>query len=427
MKNGVFLNTRQVMGGFKASNGWLDGFKKRNNITFKTSVGEAGLVDSKIIQNYLNVVLPDLIKDYEPRNIFNADETGLFYKAMPNKTMYYKNLACNKVKVVKDRLSILFCSNMDGSEKLKPLVIGKSENPRCFSGINRVNLPVNYTNNRTAWMNAEIFSKFLNDLDNRMKRTNRTILLFLDNFSGHESDLVLGNVKIHFFPPNCTSVLQPMDQGIIQAFKMKYRRLLIEDKLLSLKTESLIPDIDVLYAVNKIGESWKSISLLTIKNCFKHSGLYKSRESNKENDEHVQVNGDEDDMIKEKRLLDQLKDKFNFDIYKYISIDDKLSCYGDMTDEEIVTSIKDSEIDNLSTIDQSSENSNNSSNSNHVEVKISPALALSHLDTVIYYLQQESMDMNVYLEWLDKIYNHIATARRFNQVKIDDFLTKKDN
>jgi hypothetical protein len=35
--------------------------------------------------------------------------------------------------------------------------------------------------------------------------------------------------------------------------------------------------------------------------------------------------------------------------------------------------------------------------------------------------------MNVYLEWLDKIYNHIATARRFNQVKIDDFLIKKDN
>ncbi len=86
------------------------------------------------------------------------------------------------------------------------------------------------------------------------------------------------------------------------------------------------------------------------------------------------MNGDEDDMIKEKRLLDQLKDKINFDIYKYISIDDKLSCYGDMTDEEIVTSIKDSEIDNLSTIDQSSENSNNSSDSNDVEVKISSAL-----------------------------------------------------
>ena len=30
---------------FKASSGWLDGFKKRNNIAFKTSIGEASLVD----------------------------------------------------------------------------------------------------------------------------------------------------------------------------------------------------------------------------------------------------------------------------------------------------------------------------------------------------------------------------------------------
>jgi hypothetical protein len=31
---------------FKASCRWFDGFKKRNNKTFKTGVGEAGLADS---------------------------------------------------------------------------------------------------------------------------------------------------------------------------------------------------------------------------------------------------------------------------------------------------------------------------------------------------------------------------------------------
>jgi hypothetical protein len=195
---------------FKASCGWLDGFKKRNNISFKTIVGEAGLVDSKIIHSYLDVVLPDFIKGYEPKNVFNADETGLFYKAMPKKTMFYKNIACNNVKVIKDRLSILFCANMDGSVKLKALVVGKLENPRCFSGIYRNNLPIYYTNNKTAWIKADIFFKFLKDLDNRMKRNDRKVLLFLDNFSGHSIDSDLSNVKIHFFPPNCTSVLQPI-------------------------------------------------------------------------------------------------------------------------------------------------------------------------------------------------------------------------
>ena len=55
---------------FKASNVWLDGFRKRKNIKFKTIVEKAGLVYSKRIHNYFNVFLPDLIKDYEPRNKF---------------------------------------------------------------------------------------------------------------------------------------------------------------------------------------------------------------------------------------------------------------------------------------------------------------------------------------------------------------------
>ena len=88
--------TQNTSNRFKASCRWFNGSKKRNNITFKTGIGEAGLADSKIIKNYSNVVLTDLIKDYEPRNTLNADETGLFFKAMPNK-MYYKNLACYKV------------------------------------------------------------------------------------------------------------------------------------------------------------------------------------------------------------------------------------------------------------------------------------------------------------------------------------------
>ena len=44
------------------------------------------------------------------------------------------------------------------------------------------------------------------------------------------------------------------------------------------------------------------------------------------------MNEEEDDVIKEQRALDKLKDKINFDVYKYISIDEKLSCYGTMTD-----------------------------------------------------------------------------------------------
>ena len=94
------------------------------------------MVDSDAANNWMKNKLIDIIKDYEAHNIFNADETSLFYKAMPNKTMHYKGVPCNEVKVNKERLSLLLCTNMDGSEKLKPLIIGKFKQPKCLRGVN---------------------------------------------------------------------------------------------------------------------------------------------------------------------------------------------------------------------------------------------------------------------------------------------------
>ena len=81
---------------FKASSGWVENFKKRN-ISFKTVVGEAGLVDNNVVDNWLKNILPKLIKGYNARDIFNADETALFFRALPTKTLTYKNLDANSL------------------------------------------------------------------------------------------------------------------------------------------------------------------------------------------------------------------------------------------------------------------------------------------------------------------------------------------
>jgi hypothetical protein len=62
----------------------------------------------------------------------------------------------------------------------------------------------------------------------------RKVILLLDNFSAHEcvvaelEALPLGsglvNTEICWLPPNSTSKLQPLDQGIIAAFKARYRK-----------------------------------------------------------------------------------------------------------------------------------------------------------------------------------------------------------
>lgn len=90
---------------FKASRGWLIKFRQRHNISYKTIVGEGGLVNKDTVENFLNNLLPDIIKGYHPKNIFNANETAFFFKALPNRTMQYKNVDCNSTSIIKERLS----------------------------------------------------------------------------------------------------------------------------------------------------------------------------------------------------------------------------------------------------------------------------------------------------------------------------------
>ncbi|XP_065172535.1 uncharacterized protein [Atheta coriaria] len=59
----------------------------------------------------------------------------------------------------KDRVTVLVAANMSGTKKKKLLIIGKSQKPRCFSSVKQ--LPVDYANNRKAWMTSDLFEKWL--------------------------------------------------------------------------------------------------------------------------------------------------------------------------------------------------------------------------------------------------------------------------
>ena len=104
---------------------------------------------------------------------------------------------------------------------MKSLVIGKSRQPRCFKGLDSSTLPVHYKFIKKAWMNSAIFEVWIKSVDKKMKRQGHKILMFLDNAPSHPQ-LKLDNVKLVFLPPNTTSKIQPMDQGIIQTMKLKF-------------------------------------------------------------------------------------------------------------------------------------------------------------------------------------------------------------
>lgn len=110
---------------FNCSASWISRFKVRHNIVAGKIVGESVSVDQNSTTNWLMSVWPNLRRQFSNDEIFNADETGLFYKLMPDRTLKFKGENCSGGKLSKDRITVMVAANMSGTEKKKLLVIGK--------------------------------------------------------------------------------------------------------------------------------------------------------------------------------------------------------------------------------------------------------------------------------------------------------------
>ncbi|CAF1163253.1 unnamed protein product [Adineta steineri] len=194
---------------------------------------------------------------------------------MPDRTFVGKQDDCKGGKRAKDRYTVLLCTNWTGSHKLKPLVIGKSARPRCFKSLNLKTLPITWCSNKTSWMNAFLFTRWLNEFDEMIQKHNRKIILFLDNAPVHSSDVKLTNINLKFFPANTTSKIQPLDQGVIRCFKAHYRKQLVQHLIANADSANSADDISItaLDAIWWIDAAWKAVSETTIQNIFKAAGF----------------------------------------------------------------------------------------------------------------------------------------------------------
>ena len=112
---------------FTASDGWLAGFKTRYNLKSYRLHGEAASAPLQELDESRNK-LQEILANYQPEDIFNADETGLFFRLLPNQTL--ASSSRKGTKKDKERITVLLTTNATGTIKLKPLIIGKSAQPR---------------------------------------------------------------------------------------------------------------------------------------------------------------------------------------------------------------------------------------------------------------------------------------------------------
>ncbi|XP_033222773.1 tigger transposable element-derived protein 4-like [Belonocnema kinseyi] len=166
---------------------------------------------------------------------------------------------------------------MTGIEKLKLVVIGKSQKPRCFKKRKVESLPVTYTNNKKAWMTSAVYESWIFDLDKKISNQKRKVLLFVDNCLVHPKILSheLKEIRVVFLPPNITSKLQPMDQGIIKNAKYYYWRSVMRRNLRNLESGKEMNNVNLLNAIEML---YKVVDETVVEEsppeCFRYQKLF---------------------------------------------------------------------------------------------------------------------------------------------------------
>uniref|UniRef100_A0A3Q3D260 HTH CENPB-type domain-containing protein n=1 Tax=Hippocampus comes TaxID=109280 RepID=A0A3Q3D260_HIPCM len=241
---------------FSASHGWFFPFKKRANLHHVALSGEAASAGKEAAERFPQV-LKEIIEEggYSAKQVFNVDETGLFWKKMPE-----KNYISYEEKTI---------------FKLKPLLVYWAANPRALKNMTKSSLPVIWMSNTKAWVTLAAFEDwFFHHFIPEVKLycwengIPFKILLVLDNAPGHPPHLddFHPDVKVVYLPPNTTSLLQPMDQGVIANFKKYYTRRTYKMALKAVDSDpemtlrSYWKSYNIFNCIKNIEASWHEVS-----------------------------------------------------------------------------------------------------------------------------------------------------------------------
>ncbi|VDP95099.1 unnamed protein product [Echinostoma caproni] len=97
----------------------------------------------------------------------------------------------------------------------------------------------------------------------------------MDNAPYHNQAAVFSNVKLVRLPPNCSSMLQLMDQGVIWSFKCSFRKRLLEYVLFLIKDEKGIikAEVEILITMHLVKKAWVSLHPHVMISVFRKAGF----------------------------------------------------------------------------------------------------------------------------------------------------------
>lgn len=304
---------------FKASNHWLELFLKRNDITTNSlsstseiigdcssgnnSTSNWPTINNDTVINEMHSQFLQLSEGYHPEDIFNAAECVLFYRLTPEQMSSIEDIHCPNGELADERLTVLLATSMTG-DRLKPLVIGSTPKPQSFQNVSENDLPVMWRADQRSWMTCEVFVEWLKIVNREMVKAKRHILLFIDDSPVHPKLHDFSNISLKFLPANTITAVQPLDMGLITAFKTYYRKFMLSYVLVypieqiensPFVFSNAVNELDAVYWIER---AWRAVDPLLIQRCFKMADFkFIKPEAESDSDDGIMAMNDENAIL----------------------------------------------------------------------------------------------------------------------------------
>ena len=151
----------------KGVNVWVSLTSRLVKADLKLTISEeSGDVQGETVDSWEERI-PEIVQGYQKEVIWNLDETGVFWQALPDHGFGQKGRQCKGGKKSKQKVTVAFTVTAAGT-KTTPVVIWSSENPCCYQGVDKSLLPVNYFSQKKAWMTGDILDLILSKINCRL-------------------------------------------------------------------------------------------------------------------------------------------------------------------------------------------------------------------------------------------------------------------
>uniref|UniRef100_G3UNH8 Major centromere autoantigen B n=1 Tax=Loxodonta africana TaxID=9785 RepID=G3UNH8_LOXAF len=209
---------------------------------------------------------PSVVEGYASQDVFSAIETSLWYDFLPDQAAGLCG-SDGRERRATQRLSVLLCANADGSEKLPPLVAGKSAKPRAGQGG-----LCDYTANSKGGVTSQVLAKYLKALDARMAAESRRVLLLAGRMAAQSLDTSnLRHVQLAFFP---SGTVQPLERGVVQQVKGHYRQAMLLKAMAALESQDPSRlQLGLMEALHFVAAAWQAVQPSDIASCFRDAGF----------------------------------------------------------------------------------------------------------------------------------------------------------